>query len=387
MCLDNGPVFMKKLLVWGLVLTSLMANAQSRKGMYYVSGKPGQHGIWFTEQAANGSWQRGQKVMLNGVFNGDAVDPEILPQANGSYRMYYFKGYFVTPPPANPGLNKIYLAESTDALQYSVIGEAFAYQNIFDPSVVKLNNGDYLMACTQSVGNAVNTVLAKSTNGGITFTYQNTLLNTGVPELYVLNDGSVRLFYNGPGGVVSQKSTDNGNSWQVEPGLRLSTMGFAGDPSVLKIDANTWWLFVKGFNGNGSQGLTSHKIMLAQGNDETNSFTMVQNLLLDSASVPEGVLLHLTTAVGPEATKTPGFTVYPNPAQTQALVRSSTSMHKADLRLYDGQGRCVWQHEQLEGSEWTLPVSELPAGLYWVLLQQGQQAFPAQKLLVLPSRP
>lgn len=378
---------MKNLLVWGLVLAALTATAQSRKGMYYVSGKPGQHGIWFTEQAANGSWQRGNKVLLNGVYDGDAVDPEILPQANGSYRMYYFKGYFVTPPPANPGLNKIYLAESTDALQYSVIGEAFAYQNIFDPSVVKLNNGDYLMACTQSVGNVVNTVLAKSTNGGITFTYQSSLLNTGVPELYVLSDGSVRLFYNGPGGIVSQKSTDNGISWQVEAGLRLSTMGFAGDPSVVQIDQNTWWLFVKGFNGSGSQGLTSHKVMLAQSTNETNTFTMVQNLLLDSASVPEGVLLHLSTSVTPEATIAPGFTVYPNPAQTHALVQSSAPLQKAAMRLYDSKGSCVLQYEQLEGSQWTLPVNELPAGLYWVLLQQGQQAFPAQKLLVLPARP
>jgi len=377
---------MKKLVLLGLVLLTLSAGAQSRKGMYYVSGKPGQHGMWFSEQGAGGSWPRGNKVMLNGVFDGDAVDPEILPQANGSYRMYYFKGYFVTPPPTNPGLNKIYLAESTDALQYNVIGEAFAYQNIFDPSVVVLNNGDYLMACTQSVGNAVNTVLAKSTNGGITFTYQSTLQNTGVPELYVLNDGSVRLFYNSIGGIVSQKSTDNGSTWQVEPGFRLSAMGFAGDPSVVKIDQNTWWLWVKGFNGNGSQGLTSHKIMLAQSTDETNSFTMVQNLVLDSASVPEGVLLHLNTSVSREKTAAE-FRLYPNPAQSQAFVQSAIPLQNATLRLYDSKGSCVRKYEQLEGTQWELPVHELPTGLYWVVLQDGQQRFPARKLLVMPLQP
>lgn len=378
---------MKKLLVMGLVLAALSAGAQSRKGMYYVSGKPGQHGIWFTEQGAGGNWGRGNKVLINGLFDGDAVDPEILPQANGSYRMYYFKGYFVTQPPPNPGLNKIYLAESTDALQYNLIGEAFAYANIFDPSVVKLNNGDYLMACTQSVGNAVNTVLAKSTNGGITFTYQNTLLNTGVPELYVLNDGSVRLFYNGPGGIVSQKSTDNGSSWQVEQGFRLSTMGFAGDPSVVQIDANTWWMWVKGFNGNGSQGLTSHKIMLAQSSDQTNSFSLLQNLLLDSASVPEGVLLHLTTSVEDQVHAADGFTLYPNPAQSQAFVQSVRPLQQAAVRLYDSKGSCVWQQELAAGSQWSLPLGELPAGLYWVQLQDGQRFFAAQKLLLLGARP
>lgn len=377
---------MKKLVLIGLVLLTLSAGAQSRKGMYYVSGKPGQHGMWFSEQGAGGSWPRGNKVMLNGVFDGDAVDPEILPQANGSYRMYYFKGYFVTPPPTNPGLNKIYLAESTDALQYNVIGEAFAYQNIFDPSVVALNNGEYLMACTQSVGNAVNTVLAKSTNGGISFTYQSTLMNTGVPELFVLNDGSVRLFYNGIGGIISQKSTDNGSTWQVETGFRLTNMGFAGDPSVVKIDQNTWWLWVKGFNGNGSQGLTSHKIMLAQSTDETNNFTMVQNLVLDSASVPEGVLLHLNTSVSREEPAA-GFKLYPNPAQSHAFVQSAIPLQNATLRLYNSKGSCVQQYEQLEGTQWELPVHELPAGLYWVVLQDGQQRFPARKLLVMPLQP
>jgi hypothetical protein len=376
---------MKQLLLVGLVLITQATLAQNRIGMYYVSGKPGQHGIWFTEQNAGGSWPRGNKVLINGLFDGDAVDPEILPQANGSYRMYYFKGYFVTPPPANPGLNKIYLAESTDALQYNLIGEAFAYQNIFDPSVVKLNNGDYLMACTQAVGNVVNTVLAKSTNGGTTFVYQSTLNNTGVPELFVLNDGSVRLFYNGIGGIVSQKSTDNGNNWQLEAGFRLSIPGFAGDPSVVQIDANTWWLFVKGFNGNGSQGLTSHKVMLAQSTNETNSFSLLQNLVLDSASVPEGVVLHLSTSVGPEATAAAGFKLYPNPAQTDVLLRSTQPMHDATLRLFDSKGLCVLSLAHVEGLQWELPVHELLAGLYWVVLQDGTQHFPAQKLLVMPA--
>jgi hypothetical protein len=378
---------MKQLLLVSLVLITQASLAQTRVGMYYVSGKPGQHGMWFTEQNANGSWQRGNKVLLNGLFDGDAVDPEILPQANGSYRMYYFKGNFVTPPPANPGLNKIYLAESTDALQYNVIGEAFAYQNIFDPSVVKLNNGDYLMACTQAVGNVVNTVLAKSTNGGITFVYQSTLNNTGVPELFVLNDGSVRLFYNGIGGIVSQKSTDHGNSWQLETGFRLSVPGFAGDPSVVQIDANTWWLFVKGFNGNGSQGLTSHKVMLAQSTNETNSFTLLQNLVLDSASVPEGVVMHLSTAVGPDASAAAGFKLYPNPAQDQVLLQSTQALHNATLRLYDSKGLCVLSMAHVEGRQCELPLHELPAGLYWVVLQDCPQHFPAQKLLVLPERP
>lgn len=382
---------MKKL-IW-LILMLLLTDAaiaQTRRGMYYVSGKPGQHGIWFTEQSWDGSWQRGSRVLLNGVFDGDAVDPEILPQPNGSYRMYYYKGYFVTPPPPNPGLNKIFLAESTDALSYTVIGEAFAYQNIFDPSVVKLPNGDYLMACTQSVGTAVNTVLAKSTNGGITFSYQSTLNNTGVPELFVLNDGSVRLFYNGPGGIISQKSTDNGSSWQVEPGLRFSAggLGFVGDPSVLKVgpNNNNWWLFVKGFNNNGSQGLTSHRIMLATSSDETNTFNIQRSLVLDSASVPEGVVLFTNTSVEPQGNAAT-FSLYPNPTTTEAVIKSTEYLNDATVELFDSRGACVQRKVHCQGEAVQLSVAELPAGLYWVRLTEGGKLYPAQKLVVVSGKP
>lgn len=373
--------------LWIVLLLGVhSASAQSRRGMYYVSGRPAEHGIWFTEQGFEGSWSRGARVLLNGVFDGDAVDPEILPQANGSYRMYYFKGHFVTPPPPNPGLNKIFLAESTDALSYNVVGEAFAYPNIFDPSVVKLPNGDYLMACTQSVGNAVHTVLAKSTNGGITFSYQSTLNNTGVPELAVLDDGSVRLFYNGPGGIVSQKSIDNGSTWQVEPGLRLAASGFVGDPSVLKVSATTWWMMVKTFNSNGSQGLSSHRVMLASSSDQTNTFNLVQLLVLDSASVPEGVLMHLNTGLAPQEEAT-NFKLYPNPAAAAATLFSALPLKDATVQLYNSQGACVQTLTHRQGQQLSISVADLSAGLYWVVMHDGNTRFPAQKLVVTHTTP
>jgi len=127
-----------------------------------------------------------------------------------------------------------------------------------------------------------------TSNDGLTFTYKTTVQNTGIPELLVLNDGSIRLFYNGPGGIVSSRSTDGGTTWQKEQGTRLAYQQFVGDPSVSKV-GNRLRMYVKGFNANGGQKLVGHKTQYAESTDGGNTFQMQQQLVLDSASVPEGV--------------------------------------------------------------------------------------------------
>ncbi|MFM8840952.1 MAG: hypothetical protein ACKOFB_07635 [bacterium] len=265
--------------------------AQTLNLMYYVSARPGEHGMWVARQLPNGSWLRGEKVLIDGVFDGNGVDPDIFKQSDGSLRLYYFQGYFVTPPPQNPGPNPIYSAVSTDGIRFTGKRKVFEYDNVFDPSVVQLPNGSYVMGCTQMIGSTVNTVVATSADG-LTFTYKTTVQNTGIPEMMVLQDGSIRLFYNGPGGIVSSRSTDGGTTWQKEQGLRLAYQQFVGDPSVSKV-GNVLRMYVKGFNANGGQKLTGHKTQYAESTDGGNTFQMQQQLVLDSASVPEGVEMNV----------------------------------------------------------------------------------------------
>ena len=269
------------------LLCGISTFAQTVNLMFYVSARPGEHGMWVSRQLQNGSWIRGEKVLIDGVFDGNGVDPDIFKQQDGSLRLYYFQGYFVTPPPQNQGPNPIYSAVSTDGVRFTGKRKVFEYDNVFDPSVVQLPNGSYVMGCTQMIGTTVNTVVATS-NDGLTFTYKTTVQNTGIPELMVLNDGSIRLFYNGPGGIVSSLSTDGGTTWQKEQGNRLSYQQFVGDPSVSKV-GNRLRMYVKGFNANGGQKLTGHKTQYAESTDGGNTFQMQQQLVLDSASVPEGV--------------------------------------------------------------------------------------------------
>ncbi len=265
-------------------------SAQTLNLMYYVSAIPGEHGMWVSRQKANETWFRGDKVLIDGVFDGNGVDPDIISQDDGSLRLYYFQGYFVTPPPQNPTPNSIYSAVSTDGIRFTGKRKVFEYNNVFDPSVVRLPNGSYVMGCTNMIGTTVNTVIATSPDG-LSFTYKTTVENTGIPELMVLNDGSIRLFFNGPGGIVSSLSTDGGATWQKEQGVRLAYQQFVGDPSVSKV-GNRLRMYVKGFNANGGQQLVGHKTQYAESTDNGNTFQMVKQLVLDSASVPEGVEMY-----------------------------------------------------------------------------------------------
>ena len=297
------------------------ALAQTVNLMYYVSARPGEHGMWVARQLPNGSWLRGEKVLIDGVFDGNGVDPDIFKQSDGSLRLYYFQGYFVTPPPQNQGPNPIYSAVSTDGVRFTGKRKVFEYEGIFDPSVVQLPNGSYVMGCTQMVGMNVNTVVATS-NDGLTFTYKTTVQNTGIPELMILNDGSIRLFYNGPGGIVSSLSTDGGTTWQKEQGVRLSSQQFVGDPSVSKV-GNRLRMYVKGFNANGGQKLTGHKTQYAESTDGGNTFQMLQQLVLDSASVPEGV--EFTASIKLESMSGNDTLCQGENAKLEAVIKTSPS--------------------------------------------------------------
>ena len=276
-------------LLCALILSSSAALAQQSTLLYYVSGRPAEHGIWVSRETPDGKYTRGTKVILDGVFDGNAVDPDLMILPNGKIRMYYFKGYFVSQPPPNAGPNPIYSAVSSDGVNFTVERQVFAYDNIFDPSVVDLGNNQYLMACTQMANMSVNTVLARSTDGGQTFTYEATLQNTGVPELHRFDDGKVRLYYGGPDGIMSKVSQDGGRTWTQEQGSRCKVQGFIGDPGVYQTDPQSWWLFVKGFNGTNNQRPSGHKIQRARSTDRGMSFAITEQLVLDSASVPEGI--------------------------------------------------------------------------------------------------
>lgn len=264
------------------VLRASAANAVL--GFYYVSGTD--HGIWLSTREAGGAWQRGTKVLLDGVFNANAVDPDVIRLADGRYRMHYFLGSFVPPfPPPSP-TNDIYSAVSSDGVNFTIEGKVFSYPSITDPTVTQLQDGSFLMAAADHAGMKI--LIAKSLDGR-SYTKIGEVNQSGIPELMALSDGSVRLFYQGAGGILSYRSTNGGSTWTAESGLRLQSQDFVADPSVVRTATGGWVMFVKG-QVPGAQGPSGHRVFMAESQDGS-SFTLVSGMILDKASVPEGVLL------------------------------------------------------------------------------------------------
>ncbi len=286
---------------------------------YYVSGAQNSHGIWLASQNGSGSWDRGSKVFLNDAFDGDCVDPDVVKLNDGRYRLYYFKGHFVTPPVPNDTLHKIYSAISSDGIHYTIEGLAFEHEFITDPSVVCIHDSLFLMAAIKSVHDTGYVVIAKSTNGRI-FNQVTMLANVSIPELSVINEHTIRLYSPGMGGVVSKVSYDQGTTWQDESGPRLAYQGLAADPSVTQTESGKWIMLVKGITDSNAPGIAGHKVMVATSHDG-NTFTMINDMILDSASVPDIVVLSSpTTQVGTTVIdhNLKSFTLYnnyPNPFQ------------------------------------------------------------------------
>lgn len=218
---------------------------QAGLAFYYVNGG-NQHGM-FRAKANGASWDRGEPVLLDGAFNSNAVDPDVVVLGNGRYRMFYFEGDFGgSPRPGGPNpVSYFYSALSDDGITFTVEGQVFEAEGGTDPTAVRLDDGTWLLAVARGQANEV--IVARSADGAV-FEVVNTLTGAGIPELS-LTPGGVRLFFNGLNGIISAHSTDLGGTWDLEPGFRLSTRSLAADPSVIAMPDGSWRMFYKTVDG------------------------------------------------------------------------------------------------------------------------------------------
>lgn len=314
----------------------------SNISFYYVSGT-GDHGIYLAKRNSSGNWLRGSKVLLDGKFDGNAVDPEVIKLSDGTYRLYYFKGYFVTPPPIVYTKHEIFAASSKDGISFKIEGKVYEDDAITDPTIVQLTDGSFLIAFAKNVNNNLNIVFAKSVDG-LSFTSTGVILNNGgIPELQMLPNGSVRVLYNNPGGIASKISLNNGSTWENESGFRLATKDFVADPSVIRISANKWFMFVKSFNKTGAQNPAGHNVWAAE-SDDGNTFNLINSVVLDSASVPEGIVLDdPQTNLADEKPIVDKITLsqnFPNPFNPSTMIKYQIAEGgNASIKIFDLLGR------------------------------------------------
>ena len=218
---------------------------EGQRSIYFVNGEVGKHGIWRAIENEEGVFVIDDCVRLDGVFNGDAVDPDIVRLPTGELRMYYYEGSFIgVADPSEDGVDRILAATSTDGIHFEVDGIAFEAENANEPSVVKLPDGSWLMAIASGT-EGHKTLLAHSVDG-LTFSLTGAGLDGGVPELMMTADGDIRCFITGFG-IESHISRDNGATWTKESGTRLQAelTDVTADPSAIKISDGTTELYYK----------------------------------------------------------------------------------------------------------------------------------------------
>lgn len=200
--------------------------------IYFVNGETDTTDA--IRQTPDGTWEE-LDLTIAGLPTQKAWDPDVVRLPDGRLRLFFFG------PPQNmadqSAPHSIYSAVSSDGLSFEAEpGTRIAVANVTDPSVVVLPDGSWLMALSRGQ----ETLLASSADGQTFAETGVTVRLGGVPELFVLKDGSIRLFVTGKG-IQSLVSTDSGNTWTEEPGTRLMAKdNIAADPSVIQLGEGSW---------------------------------------------------------------------------------------------------------------------------------------------------
>ena len=121
---------------------------KNKKLIYYVNGDFNNHSIYVAEVSDDIKKAKTiGPIKLNGKINKDAVDPDLIISEDVKVLLFYYVGLF-TKPVVGQKPNKFYSAISDDGINFKIEGVIVEVDNATDPTVVKLHNGDYLLAVT-----------------------------------------------------------------------------------------------------------------------------------------------------------------------------------------------------------------------------------------------
>ncbi|MDQ7778711.1 MAG: hypothetical protein RDV41_03245 [Planctomycetota bacterium] len=159
---------------------------------------------------------------IEGLPSQKAVDPSIIRDADGRFRLYYFASAGMGDPAVAKGKHEIHVAFSDDGIRFKEAGTAFSRGALVDPDVFRFKGTWFMYVFGEG-----STVIATS-DDGMKFTYKQELglRGYGTVAPIALDEGRLRLYafdQTKPAGnsVCSFLSTD-GINWEKEAGLRLT---------------------------------------------------------------------------------------------------------------------------------------------------------------------
>lgn len=158
---------------------------------------------------------------IEGLSTLKAVDPSILKDDEGRFRLYYLASDYQGDPASGPNPHPINMAVSDDGVHFRETGTVFRYPDLVDPDVFRFQDQWLMYVYSRDA-----TIIARSTDGK-QFGYVGPMSPSGwgttVPV--TLPDGRLRLYafdQRTPiGNVVRSFISMDGIQWTAEPGDRL----------------------------------------------------------------------------------------------------------------------------------------------------------------------
>jgi hypothetical protein len=206
--------------------------------LYYVDadrgpGKPESIGCALS---ADGIHFARQPFSISGLPTRKALDPCVIRDQAGQYRLYYLASSFAGDPAADPQAHEIHLAISTDGIRFQENAVVFAQSGLVDPDVIVFQEKWLMYVFDGHV-----TVIATSTDGRKFTSLQGLdLPGWGTPAPVLLANGHLRLYAfeqrKPTANLVGSFVSTDGLKWTAEPGARLhaSATEQITDPFVIR---------------------------------------------------------------------------------------------------------------------------------------------------------
>jgi len=210
--------------------------------LYYVDADrgPGQMESVGCAVSADGLQFQKQPFVIDSLLVRKAVDPSIMRDTEGKFRLYYLASNATDDPAAAEEPHEIHLALSEDGTRFRSMGSVFRYRWLVDPDVFYYNGTWFMYVFSKT-----ETIIATSPDGK-DFAYKQPMAPQGWGTVapVLLDDGRLRLYAfdqrKFAGNSVRSFISTNGIDWIQESGERLvaGSQEQITDPFVVRWKGN-----------------------------------------------------------------------------------------------------------------------------------------------------
>lgn len=158
---------------------------------------------------------------IEGLSTLKAVDPSIVRDEDGQFRLYYLASDYRGDPASGPNPHAIHMAVSSDGIHFRETGPVFRYPDLVDPDVFRFREEWFMYVFARDA-----TVIARSRDGR-QFEYDSPMSppGWGTTAPFLLDDGRLRLYAfdqrTPVGNAVRSFLSSGGIHWETEEGVRL----------------------------------------------------------------------------------------------------------------------------------------------------------------------